>query len=197
MLPTRCARVASVALAVLGVACGDPTLAKATFSSGLATTTLYALTGAPATAPTALSFLSGPSHASATFAFDVAFDLDANNRTVVLPVRVLAGALAGVRKRVGLQILPGSFASILEVPPTGYDTLGVKTLVPGAVLAVELQDGTACFSSFNQSVLTSQLIYAKLVVDSVDASTRRIFTRSVVDPNCGYREVVPDSVPKR
>ena len=197
MLPTRCARVASVALAVLGVACGDPTLAKATFSSGLATTTLYALTGAPATAPTALSFLSGPSHASATFAFDVAFDLDANNRAVVLPVRVLAGALAGVRKRVGLQILPGSFASILEVPPTGYDTLGVKTLVPGAVLAVELQDGTACFSSFNQSVLTSQLIYAKLVVDSVDASTRRIFTRSVVDPNCGYREVVPDSVPKR
>ena len=197
MLPTRCARVASVALAVLGVACGDPTLAKATFASGLATNTLYALTGAPATAPTALSFLSGPSHASATFAFDVAFDLDANNRTVVLPVRVLAGALAGVRKRVGLQILPGSFASILEVPPTGYDTLGVKTLVPGAVLAVELQDGTACFSSFNQSVLTSQLIYAKLVVDSVDASTRRIFTRSVVDPNCGYREVVPDSVPKR
>ena len=197
MLPTRSARVAFFALAVLGVACGDPTLAKATFASGLATTTLYALTGAPATAPTALTFLSGPSHATATFAFDVAFDLDASNRAVVLPVRVLAGALAGLRKRVGLQIVPGSFASVREVPSTGYDTLGVKTLVPGAVLAVELQDGTSCFSSFNQSVRTSQLLYAKLVVDSVDASTRRIFTRSVVDPNCGYREVVPDSVPKR
>lgn len=197
MLPTRPLRVALVAFAVFGVACGDPTLAKATFASGLSTTTLYALTGAPPSAPTALSFLSGASRATATFNFDVAFDLDASNRAVILPVRVVGGALAGTLKRVGLQVVPGSFSSVVEVPATGYDTLNAKTLVPGAVLAVELRDATACFSSFNLSVLTSQFIYAKLVVDSVDATTRRIFTRSVVDPNCGYRGVVPDSVPTR
>ena len=197
MLPTRLLRVAVVALAVLGLACGNPTLPKATFASGQATNTLYALTGAPASVPTALSFLSGPTHATATFAFDIAVDLDGSNRAVILPVRVVGGALAGTLKRVGLQIVPGSFASVEEVPATGYDTVSVKTLTPGAVLAVELRDPTACFSSFNQTVLTSQLIYAKLVVDSVDAATRRIFTRSVVDPNCGYRGVVPDSVPKR
>lgn len=196
MLPTRPLRVALVAFAVLGVACGDPTLPKATSASGLAVTTLYALTGAPATVPTALSFLSGATHATAAFNFDIAFDLDASNRPVVLPVRVVGGALAGTLKRVGLQVVSGSFDSVEEVPATGYDTLNVKTLVPGAVLAVELQDPTDCYSSYNPSVLTSQFIYAKLVVDSVDASTRRIFTRRVVDPNCGYRGVVADSVPK-
>ena len=35
MLPTRSARGAFVALAVLGVACGDPTLAKAYFNAAL------------------------------------------------------------------------------------------------------------------------------------------------------------------
>jgi hypothetical protein len=197
MLPTRLLRVALVAFAVLGVACGDPTLAKATYASAQATTTLYALTGAPANVPNALSFLTGAAHASATFAFDVAVDLDAQNRVVVMPVRVLGGALAGTLKRVGLQVVPGTFASVEEVPSTGYDTLSVKTITPGTTLAVELQDPTACYSSYNLAVLTSQLIYAKLVVDSVDVPTRRIYTRSVVDPNCGYRGVVADSVPKR
>ncbi|MDQ2666527.1 MAG: hypothetical protein M3Z05_11015 [Gemmatimonadota bacterium] len=195
MMPTRLLRVALVALGVTAVACGDPTLAKATYASGLASSSVYALTGAQASAPTALSFLMGVRHANASFDFDVAFDLDASNRPVVLPVRVVAGALAGIRKRVGLQAVTGSFESVREVPATGYDTLTARTLVPGAVLAVELQDGSACRSSFNLTILTSQLIYAKLVVDSIDVPTRRIFLRAVVDPNCGYRQVVADSVP--
>lgn len=197
MLPTRLLRVALVASAVFGVACGDPTLAKATYASGLATTTLYALTGAPPNVPTAISFLSGASHANATFKFDVAFDLDAQNRVLVIPVRIVGGALAGPLKRVGLQVVPGGFESLLEVPATGYDTLNVKTVQPGNVLAVEIQDATACYSSYSLVVRTSQLIYAKLVIDSVDAGQRRIYTRSVVDPNCGYLGVVPDSVPRR
>ena len=197
MMPTRLLRVALVALAIGAVACGDPTLAKATYASGLARSTVYAITGAPASVPTALTFLSGVSHATASFAFDVAFDLDANNRPVVLPVRVVAGALAGTHKRVGLQSVTGSFDSVREVPATGYDTLSAKTVVPGAVLAVELQDGASCYSSYNLTILTSQLIYAKLVVDSVDGPGRRLYLRAVVDPNCGYRQVVADSVPTR
>jgi hypothetical protein len=195
MMPTRLLRVALVALAVLGVACGDPTLAKATYASGLASSTVFALTGAPANVPTSLSFLTGANHADATFSFDVAFDLDANNRPVVMPVRIVAGAAAGPRKRVGLQVVSGGFDALTEVPSTGYDTLNAKTVVPGAVLAVELVDPTACYSSYNLTILTSQLIYAKLVVDSVDVPGRRMFIRAVVDPNCGYRQVMPDTVP--
>src|SRR4051812_17452957 len=136
MMPTRLLRVALVALAVFGVACGDPTLAKATYASGFASSTVYALTGAPALVPTSLAFLTGVKHADANFAFDVAFDLDANNRPIVMPVRVLAGAVAGTKKRVGLQIVSGGFDALTEVPSTGYDTLNAKTVVPGAVLAV-------------------------------------------------------------
>jgi hypothetical protein len=29
----------------------------------------------------------------------------------------------------------------------------------------------------------------------VNATLRRIYVRTVVDPNCGYRSVVPDSLP--
>jgi len=34
-------------------------------------------------------------------------------------------------------------------------------------------------------------------VDSVNAATRQIYARAVVDPNCGYRGLVADSVPTR
>ncbi|MDB4892602.1 MAG: hypothetical protein JWL61_4457 [Gemmatimonadetes bacterium] len=192
MLPTRQLRVAVVAFAVLAVACGDLTRPKATYANALSTYTIYGLTNAPATASTALSFLGGASHANASFLFDVAFDLDASGRAVIYPVRTLAGAAVGTTKRVGLQTVAGSFDLLRMVPQTGYDTVNVKTVSPGTVLAVELRDATACFS---YSLITSQFLYAKLVVDSINTVAKKIYIRTVVDPNCGYFSVVPDSVP--
>jgi hypothetical protein len=193
MLPTRLPRVAVVAFAVLAVACGDPTRPKATYANAMTSYTLYALTGTPAVASNALLFLGGSTRANGTFAFDVAFDLDSNGRTVIYPVRTLAGTLAGTFKRVGLQQVSGTFDALREVPATGYDTLGTKTLNPGTVLAVELRDPSACYSAI--SLVSSQFLYAKLVVDSVNTVARKIYLRTVIDPNCGYRSVVPDSVP--
>ena len=37
--------------------------------------------------------------------------------------------------------------------------------------------------------------YAKFVVDSVNDATRRSTSARVGDPNCGYRSLVPDSIP--
>ncbi len=193
MLPTHLSRVAVVAFAVLAVACGDPTRAKATYASASASYVLYALTGAPPVTPNALNFFGGSTRASATFAFDIALDIDATGKVVVYPVRALGGALAGTLKRVGLQTVSGGFESVREVPAAGYDTVGARTIAPGTVLAVELRDQSYCYSAI--SLVTSQLLYAKFVVDSVHLTTRKIFTRVVVDPNCGYRMVVPDSVP--
>lgn len=195
MLPTRLLRVAVVAIAVLAAACGDVTRPKATYANALSTYTFYGLTSAPATAPTALNFLGGATRASSTFLFDVAFDVDpATGQAIIYPVRSVAGALAGMAKRVGLQVVSGTFDNVREVPETGYDTVNAKTVSPGAVLAVELRDGTACFS---YSLLSSQFLYAKLVVDSVNRSAKKLYVRTVVDPNCGYFSVVPDSVPTR
>lgn len=190
MLTTRCSRVAAVALTVLVVACGDPTRPRATFANTPFTFTLYALTGAPPVVPTAFSLLSGPVRATGTFAFDIAVDLDSAGRPVVYPVRLLAGSLAGGGKRVGLQPLTGRYESIREVPKAGYDTLRAQTLSPGRVLAVETLDFNACLSS-----IFAQTLHAKLVVDSVDLAARRLFMRAVVDPNCGYLQVHPDTIP--
>lgn len=191
MLPTRTSRIVAAALAVLAVACGDPTKPKATYANAPSSYSLYAFTGAPVNAATAISFLGGAARADASFAFDVAFDLDAAGRPIVYPVRVLASALAGPVKRIGLQVVPGSFESIREVPETGYDTLSAKTINPGDVLAVEMFDLQTCLYS-----LGGQMLYAKLTVDSVNTTSRRLYARTVLDPNCGYRSVVPDSIPE-
>lgn len=190
MLPTRFTRVVVVALAVLAVACGAPTKPKATYANALSSYSLYAFTGAPVNAATAISFLGGAARADASFAFDVAFDLDATGRPIVYPVRAIASDLAGTVKRVGLQVVSGSFENVLQVPATGYDTLAARTVNVGDVIAVQLLDLTSCLYS-----LGGQMLYAKLTVDSVNTSARRLYARTVLDPNCGYRSVVPDSIP--
>jgi hypothetical protein len=191
MLPTRLSRVALAALALAAIACGGPTLPKAAYTSLLSTYELYAFTGAPPHASTAISFTSGSVRADATFGFDLALDLDANGKVVVYPVRTVAGDLAGTLKRIGLQPVAGPFESVREAPSTGYDTLSVRTITPGAVLAVELQEIAQCQYSAGGFYL-----YGKLVVDSVTTTPRRIFGRYVLDPNCGYRQVMPDTIPE-
>jgi hypothetical protein len=194
MLPTRPTRVAFVALAILAVACGDPTKPKATYANAPSNYTLYAFTGAPVNAATAINFLGGPARADAGFAFDVAFDLDASGRAVVYPARALANDLAMLTssvKRVGLQPVTGTFEALRVTPETGYDTLTARTVRVGDVLAVEMLDFNTCRYS-----LGGQLLYAKLTVDSIDATSRKVYARTVVDPNCGYRSVVPDSIPE-
>lgn len=201
MLPTRSTRVLVVAFATLAVACGDLTRPKASTPNLATSYTVTAFTGAPVNVPTAISFLGGASRADSRFAFDVALDLDPSGAVTVLPVRTVGGSLGDAvhqqqsglpLKRVGLQKVTGPFEAVREAPATGYDTLGVQTVAPGAVLAVELLDFANCYTGFGGST-----IYAKLTVDSVNAASRQIYTRSVVDPNCGYRGLVADSVPTR
>lgn len=193
MLPTRLMRVVVVALATVLVACGDPTRPKATTVNLLLNYSVYGLTGAPPATANAMNLFIGPSRADATFNFDVALDLDATGKILVYPVRAVAGPLAGlVPTRVGLQTISGSFESVREAPDRGYDTLSVKSIAPGTVVVAELVDLVQglCIYSLNGSST-----YAKFVVDSVNPATRRFYVRSVGDANCGYRSLVPDSIP--
>jgi len=192
MLPIRHLRIAAVTLAAAIVACGDATRPKATSANVLLAYSLYPLTGSPAVVSNAVSFFGGPTRADASFSFDVAFDVDPGGKVLMYPVRSLAGTLAGgLGTRVGLQPVPGSFESLREAPETGYDTITVKTITTGQTVAVELIDQAVgqCFYS-----LGGQKTYAKFVVDSVDAN-RRLFLRSVIDLNCGYRSLVPNEIP--
>lgn len=186
----RSLRVLVPVLAIVAIACGDITKPKASYANAFASYALYAYPNAPASSFSAISFLGGGTRTDANYAFDVTFDIDSTGKAKVIPVRVIGGALAGSLKRVGMQIVSGPFESVREVPSSGYDTLSVQTLVPGQVVAVELQDFQSCLYSLGGS-----MIYAKLTVDSVNTTTRRLFGRTVVDPNCGYRQVMPDTVP--
>jgi hypothetical protein len=191
MLQTRSSRLLAAVLALAAIACDGPRT-KAIYPNIARTYALFALSGAPVSAPTAISVLGGSTIADANFGFDLAFDMDAAGATRLYPVRSLAGGLAGVPKRIGLQLVPGSFESLREAPTTGYDTLGFKTVVPGSVVAIEILDIQTCLYSLNGSN-----IYAKLVVDSIRVPERRIFGRTVSDANCGFREVMPDTIPER
>jgi hypothetical protein len=193
MLPTRLMRGVVVALATVLVACGDPTRSQATTVNLLLTYSVYGLTNAPPATANAINLFNGPARADAAFSFDVALDLDASGKILVYPVRALAGPLAGlVPTRVGLQTISGSFESVREAPDRGYDTLNVKSIAPGSVVVAELVDRVSglCIYSLNGSST-----YAKFVVDSVNPTTRRFYVRSVGDANCGYRSLVPDSIP--
>lgn len=191
MLPTRSSRILALVLALAATAC-DGSRTKATYTNIPRTYALFALTGAPVNAPTAISLLGGPTIADANFGFDVAVDIDSAGTTRLYPVRSLAGALVPLSKRVGLQTVSGSFEALREAPSAGYDTLGARVVTEGAVMAIEIQDYTTCAYSLNGTN-----IYAKLVVDSIRKSTRRVYGRTVVDPNCGFRELMPDTLPER
>jgi hypothetical protein len=191
MLPTRFSRAVVAVLALAATACGNPTKPKATYANLLSTYSLFAFTGAPPTASTAINFLVGATATDATFSFDVALDLDNSGRAMVFPVRSIAGDLAVGVKRVGLQAVPGTFESVREVPATGYDTLAVQTVEVGKVLAVEIQSTSTCLYSYGGTSL-----FAKMVVDSVKPAQRRLYVRTVLDANCGYRQVMPDTIPQ-
>jgi len=193
MLRSRLTRVVAVALATLAIACGDPTRPQATTINYLLQYSVFGLTTAPAGASNAVALYLGPTRADPSFGFDFALDLDNTGKILVYPVRAIAGPLAGiVPSRVGLQTVSSSFEALREAPQTGYDTITVRTITPGQVVAVELLDvlTSRCVFAFNGSTT-----YAKFVVDSINATTKRFYVRSVANANCGFRSLVQDTIP--
>jgi hypothetical protein len=193
MLPSRVTRVVVVALATVAVACGDPTKPIASSPYLPLSFSLYALTGTPSGTVNAINFFAGPRRVDPDLDFDVALDLDPNGQVVVYPIRAIAGPLGASATRIGLQQMTGTFDALREAPKTGYDTLSILTVAPGTPIAVQLVN---LFSNVCVFSLNGVAMYGKFVIDSVDQPTRRLFVRTVTDPNCGFRSLVPDSIPK-
>lgn len=153
----------------------------------------YAFTGTPATLPSALSIVDGTTvRVSGSAAFDVAFDFDAAGNVVVSPVRLFVSPLAGA-PQVGLRAIAAPFDSIRSAP-TGYyrpDTaIVVRPGEPFIVLSTRRTASNVCLYS------TVPHIYAKVVIDSVfPSTTRAIYLRETVNPNCGYRSFTPNELP--
>jgi hypothetical protein len=178
------------------LACGDPNAPRASLATFTDTLQLYALNGSPRGAPAALRLLAGgfggtPAVApDVTLGFDVALDIDGQGRPVLLPLRTVASPFSATH-RVGLARDTRAFASITEAPTTGYQHDSVTTVNVGETVLIETADPDQC-----STLLTSGVLYGKMVVDSVNAGARRIYLRLTGDPNCGFRSFEP-GVPAR
>lgn len=175
---------AAFGLAALAGACEDPLSITASLPIRTDTLILYALTGTPPTFPNALNTIfAQPVRADGNFGFDVAFDINAANQVVVLPVRLVSGSLDASR-RVGVQRSDSAFDALMRAPSTGfrYDSLFVAGL--GETIVIQARS-RSCVNDL------SPLIYSKIVVDSVNLTRRSIHLRITADPNCGFRSFAP------
>ena len=195
--------VSSVGLAVVvsGVsACDNPNQTSTLISVVADTLQVFALTGTPPSYPAAFLASSGAvTRADGNFNFDVAFDIDASNEVIVYPQKLVgvpcvAGAVncggAAGGKPVGLQRITVAFDSLERAPTAGYQFDSTFVLTPGQGLVMQVQSSSECPLSF------STVMYSKFVIDSIDTGRRSIYFRSVNDPNCGYRSLVPGTTPK-
>jgi hypothetical protein len=182
----RAAALAALgAPALLAAACGEPTRIKAQFPTVADTLTVYALTGTPVTAPTALNtYFHSAVRAEAESAFDVAFDIDTGGRALIYPAQ-LVGANS---RRAGVLKSTAAFDSLLRAPDSGYNEDAATPIAPGDVVVIRA-NVVPCAADFRREV------YSKLRIDSVNVSARTIHFRMRVDPNCGFRDFT-EGVPR-
>jgi hypothetical protein len=188
-------------VAALGLsACNDPNSTDTIIPVLADTLVAFALTGTPPSFPSAFLASSGAvTRADGSFNFDIAFDLDASNKVIVYPQKLVGvpcvvgalncGGTLGA-KPVGLQRITVAFDSLLRAPSSGYQFDSTFVLAPSEGLVMQVQSASAC------QLYISTVMYSKIVVDSVNPTRRAIYFRSVNDPNCGFRNLVPGAKPK-
>ncbi len=188
-------RLAAAVAMVAGLTACDDTLGLRAFQEvEFDTLSAYAMTQTPISFPAAYSASAGiVVRVDPEIAFEVAFDLPATGKVQLIPARRisptrLVTGIPTASPQVGMQLIKGSFESMTKAPTGGYAYDSTFNIAPGEGVVLELS-GDAC-----QFSLASQQ-YAKLVVDSVNATRRQIYFRAVRDPNCGFRSLQP-GIPK-
>ena len=183
-MKARLALIATMCVVTVLNACGNVASLTATIPTFTDTLSLWALSGTPPSYPSAISIPARQIVRVDGFAaFDIAFDIDNNGKTVVYPVKLVVASPGGSRP-VGLQKIPRSFEDVPAAPQTGFKTDSSYVIVPGETLVVESpHNGSGDICQFS----ISPNLYAKLAVDSVNLASRVIYLRMGLDPNCGFR----------
>jgi hypothetical protein len=189
---TRARRAAATAaLLPLLAACGESTNIRANSIVEADTLKVWAVTGTPIELPSALDLFVGgvvrPSVSGTAPLFDLLFDIDEEGEVVVVPARAATGRLGG--GRVGLIVSEDAFDAVTRAPNNGY-RYDTTTVVPQGRTVVMESESRACIGA-----LVPRL-YARFIVDSVRAAERVVFFRLVYDPNCGFRGLVPNELPR-
>lgn len=195
----RCARralVFSVAFAAASLAlsgCSDDNgfRSAATSENAIRVNSVWAMTGTASALPASYRFttesLERPQLlTNGAVNFDVAFDITGDGRVALHPVRVLVPLPPAGAPVIGLQKSTGTFPAMERAPDKGYTDDSTVVVSIGELVLVRLT-GAGC--------IYGDPFYAKLAVDSVIASERRIVFRSLVNRNCGFRALT-EGLPK-
>lgn len=176
-------------LTVAGTAaCRDPLETEAIRETSIDTLSVYALTGTPPGYPNALAITARQILAVSGFGgFDVVFDIDASNRAVIHAGRRIL-TTGGFVPQVGLQIVPGTFESVLAAPEAGYKVDSTVVASEGQVVVLEaLHNGAGDVCAY----ALEPYVYAKISIDTIFPATRTIKFRLGTDLNCGFRSFAP------
>jgi hypothetical protein len=165
-------------------ACDDPFAPRATTSVRTDSFIVYSVSQTPVNAPAAFNIIFFTTlRLEPTYGFDLVFDIDENGKVVLIPVRLVGGAVTSGR-RVGLQRITGTYEDVTLAPTSGYQYDSTLTMDVGDGALVEVATDICQFQ-------TSQLVYAKLQIKAVDPVMRTIVFRITYDPNCGFRSFLP------
>ena len=190
-MKARLALLATMCVAVILSACGDPTSLKASLPTLVDTLSVFALSGTPPSYPSGVSIVARQAVRVDGFAsFDVAFDIDASGNAIIYPVKLVVSSPGGSRP-VGMLKSAGTFEQVVEAPKTGFEKDSALVMAAGEVVVVETPHNSS--GDLCQFALSPNL-YAKIVMDSVNLASRTLYLRIGFDPNCGFRSFV-DGIP--
>lgn len=168
--------------------CGDPTAIKARLTNFEGEFGVFALNNTPLNTDNAMRVrFSTPVPATASFLFDIAFDITDTGTVKIITARALATELAGTMNRVGLRDTPElSFEQIVDPPRDRFVFDSLLVVPVGRTVLIDVVD----LSCQTEAILGFN-IKAKLRIDSIVPAERRIHFRMVSNPNCGFRQLVP------
>ncbi|MDQ3697634.1 MAG: hypothetical protein M3373_06370 [Gemmatimonadota bacterium] len=166
-------------------ACGDPLRFEAQREVVNDTLTLFALTGTPVTAPSALNtFLHQAVRLDGTSSFDLVVDIDESGQVELQPVQLVGGSGG----RTAFQVTDTPFSEVAEAPRNGYAAEALTVAIGQTVLV--RAEPLICAGQLRPE------IYSKLVIEGIDLVARTLKVRMTVDPNCGFVSFV-EGIPER
>ncbi len=165
-------------------ACDDPFAPTATTSVRTDSFVVYAVSQTPINVPSAFNIVFfTPLRIEPSYGFDLAFDIDGAGNVVLIPVRLVGGALTASRV-VGLQRANGDYDQVTLAPSSGYVYDSTLTLGLGGAAIVQIESSVCQYQ-------VSQTVYAKMRILAIDVPKRLIGFEITYDPNCGFRSFKP------
>jgi hypothetical protein len=177
----------SLVAAAAASACEDTTGLRAQFNNREVQLAVFPVNGTSQTLPAGI-LIRAPELArvDSRWAFDIAFDMDDAGNVTVYTVRAMGSEVLPGLSRVGLQTDTNPYAAIARAPGGGFTYDSLVTLPVGRTLLIDKLDGTC--AQFGGGFLGYN-IKAKMVIDSVNLSSRAIFVKMLSNPNCGFRSL--------